>query len=585
MMLATNRGNERARRNELVEENVQMTAHTSDGSVVSKVEEVAALLRAATAQMSFLERARAAARSGRTATPYGAGRLQIEPQQRVQVNTWDDPFSEADPSDNPNLAALFPVDLAAITDPQMQIAIAEARPAPGLYRPGTDGFRYWVAAEALARGIAFWTAILPAGTMWSSVSPLPVTLVAGRLLNAFYRRDVGLQFFHDTTANFDVRSCESPDVVCHELGHAILDALKPQLFDAALIETAAFHESFGDMSAILCALQVPQLRQLILTETGGRLNVNSRMSRLAEQLGWALRQKQRSLVDSDCLRNAANRFFYRDPNELPPKAGADLLSSESHSFSRVFTAGFLDALARMAQAEGPVHDQSLITVARNMGQLLVDAIYAAPITENYYSQVAAAMVHADVQRFGGRYQSALSSAFVERGILSVDSAMAVSMAPRLRWASLASREPDTAASVSLLVYDDAEIDEGFRMGVGETQSLPLTPMTVGGVAFEVHGPGGVSPSFVAEPHGFAAASADPQREETAALDNFVRGLIHNRRIAFGTTRPMSFLSAPDPNNATHSVTEIGGKLVLKRNFFMCGCCNRPPASSAVRSLR
>jgi hypothetical protein len=44
-------------------------------------------------------------------------------------------------------------------------------------------------------------------------------------------------------------------VVCHELGHAILDALKPQLFNVASTEAGAFHEAFGDISAILCALQ------------------------------------------------------------------------------------------------------------------------------------------------------------------------------------------------------------------------------------------------------------------------------------------------------------------------------------------
>jgi hypothetical protein len=52
--------------------------------------------------------------------------------------------------------------------------------------------------------------------------------------------------------------------VCHELGHALLDSFKPQLFDAASIEVAAFHESFGDMSAILSALQLPGVREGVL---------------------------------------------------------------------------------------------------------------------------------------------------------------------------------------------------------------------------------------------------------------------------------------------------------------------------------
>jgi len=59
----------------------------------------------------------------------------------------------------------------------------------------------------------------------------------------------------------DGLSGESPDVVCHELGHALLDSFKPQLFDAASMEVAAFHESFGDMSALLSALQLPSVRE------------------------------------------------------------------------------------------------------------------------------------------------------------------------------------------------------------------------------------------------------------------------------------------------------------------------------------
>src|SRR5262249_34933031 len=159
--------------------------------------------------------------------------------------------------------------------------------------------------------------------------------------NANYTRAFGLRFFHQKVQDFHIYTSESPDIVCHELGHAILDALRPELFNAANTETAAFHESFGDMSAILCALHVPSIRQTVLAEPGGRLNVNSRLSRVGEQLGWGIRQLSPTAVDRDCLRNAANRFFYERPDRLPASAPADLLSTEEHSFSRVFTGAFL----------------------------------------------------------------------------------------------------------------------------------------------------------------------------------------------------------------------------------------------------
>src|SRR3954447_13484965 len=352
----------------------------------------------------------------------GAGTGQPAPNLRraQQISTWgDDPFSEAVPTENPPLAAPIPVNIPTNANPLLQTHILGRQTSPGQFPPGTPDFRFLTVTEALARGINFWTPLLPPGTRWSTVNPMQVTLDAGEDLNAFFSRDdKGLFFFHQAVRNRIFFSADSSDVVTHEMGHAILDALKPQLFEAASIEVAAFHESFGDMSSILCALQLPSERQKVLAETQGNLNVNSRLSRLAEQLGWAIRQLSPTAVDRDCLRNAANRFFYRSPIQLPPQAPASQLSSEVHSFSRVFTGAFLDALAGMLKILGSATDTNLLTVSRDLGQLLIDGIHTASVTSSYYSQVAAAMIQADKTRTQGRYAAALNNAFFQRGILS-----------------------------------------------------------------------------------------------------------------------------------------------------------------------
>ena len=56
------------------------------------------------------------------------------------------------------------------------------------------------------------------------------------------------------------------------LGHAVLDALRPRLFDAQTIEAAAFHESFGDMSAPAFRVAGAFVPAGALTETGGAIN-------------------------------------------------------------------------------------------------------------------------------------------------------------------------------------------------------------------------------------------------------------------------------------------------------------------------
>src|SRR5262249_37415532 len=145
---------------------------------------------------------------------------------------------------------------------------------------------------------------------------------------------------------------------------------------------------------------------------------NSRLSRLAEQLGWGIRQATPSAVDRDALRNAANRFFYEDPSLLPPQAPANQLASEGHSFSRVFTGAFLDCLDGMLAVAGGATDANLEQVGRDMGRILVDGVRISPVSPAYFSQVAAGMVQADRVRNNGRYGAVLSGAFIERGILS-----------------------------------------------------------------------------------------------------------------------------------------------------------------------
>src|SRR5882724_10322436 len=121
----------------------------------------------------------------------------------TQINTWeDDPFSEAVPTQNPPLATPLPVTAPVNPNPLLQTHILDPQPASGQFPPGTPNFRFWMVTEALARGINFWTPLLPAGTRWSCLNPMHVTLDAGEDLNAFYSRDDdGLFFFHQAVKN------------------------------------------------------------------------------------------------------------------------------------------------------------------------------------------------------------------------------------------------------------------------------------------------------------------------------------------------------------------------------------------------
>jgi hypothetical protein len=438
--------------------------------------------------------------------------------------------------------------------------LRDKAPAPQVYQPGTISFLYYADASALRRTADFWGNIVPAGTTWQVGRVLPVSIDSGVDLNAFYTRGgggdaPGLHFFHDSVAGRVYFSGESPDVCCHEMGHAVLDALRPQLFDALTIEAAAFHESFGDMSALLSALQVPSFRQVVLSETGGAINRSSRLSRLAEQLGAAIRIGHPDAVDPDCLRNAANSFFYVDPQTLPPGAPASQLSSEPHSFSRVFTGGFLDALAGIFKLQrGGASSDGLVQATQDMAHLLVAAVLNASVVPDYYSQVAAQLVQAGEEApFNGKYRDVLKSAFVRRGILSLQAAATllggISKQTARAMSMRAARRPLTTHALPVATISGAQY--GLKRSVlkvhtaSEPKHLAVT---------------GSSPLIGAAQPRSAQGAAESYTE-----DLFQRGHVDVGKHAHpsaGLSHPYSF--------KTHRVVEEGGELMLQRLTFDCG---------------
>jgi hypothetical protein len=305
--------------------------------------------------------------------------------------------------------------------------------------PGSVGFRYWNAAAALRRGVKFWAPVISIQKWHRGDTPLAVFLDKGEELNSNYDRQ-SLNFYHRTLRtrgqpDVEVFASASPDLLCHELGHAMLDSIKPELFNTNSHEIAAFHECFGDMSAILCSLQIPSLRKSILEDTGGHLFTNSRLSRIAEQFGAALRAEEPGSAEPDCLRNAFNPFNYADPTTLQNNAPATGLSSDPHSFSRIFTGALFEAMAGMlaAVAAGNVPTpENLLKVTEDMRYIIVAGVKATGVVPNYFAQVATSMVQesASVPDASGLvpdrdYSAILRPIFVRRGIISMQTASAV----------------------------------------------------------------------------------------------------------------------------------------------------------------
>ena len=149
--------------------------------------------------------------------------------------------------------------------------------------------------------------------------------------NAFYSRDLGaLAFFYFDIAFKEgkVFTCLSHDVVAHELGHAALDGLKPLYLESFTAETGAFHESFGDLTAMFSALTLPEVVAQILKGTGGDLRQPNLASLLAEEFGYGI--------------YGPGHFFLRSAGD--PVKLSTLKSFEVHDYSVLLTATMYDIL-------------------------------------------------------------------------------------------------------------------------------------------------------------------------------------------------------------------------------------------------
>jgi hypothetical protein len=292
---------------------------------------------------------------------------------------------------------------------------------------------------------------------------------------------------------------------------------------------------------------------------------------VAEQLGYAIRQRSPDAVDRDSLRNAANSFVYVDPLTLPPSGPAASLSRAPHNFSRVFTGAFLEALGGMVVAlSDPPRADDVLEASRDMGRLLAEAVVNAPIRTRFFQAVAEQLVLADGSLFDGRYAQALTTALVRRGLLPIRSlaAPAVASAPTpsaaaaaaARFSAMAAGGADAAGKV------EAHAAQPVRIAFdGAAVGLPVTTLYVEAPA--VDDGGVVSPRM-----GIAAreASGPARYSEVQAFveDLVVRGRV-NVETQVGRRKPL--ISALVRRRLTHQLIRVKDGMELRRLTFECRC--------------
>lgn len=301
------------------------------------------------------------------------------------------------------------------------------RPEQGAFVYSPEDRRHYAANAfaAASRALTIFEEAWGKPIAWATGRPqLEVTADQGKALNAHYSRwDHGIFFFHDVDAQTGdtVYTAGSGEVVAHEIAHAILDGLRPAYFSAWSPDAAAFHESFGDILAMLVSLHDDRVLDRVVEQTGGDLSRPNLAAAMGEQLGRALNhQSGHNLTGGDYTRNAIHNLVWQDPVSLPDSAPADQLSSEHHSFSRVFTGAFYDLLTgicQQKQGEGQDPRAALASTAREGVAMLARMLAASPEGDFTFKDMAAALLQSEREHHQGRYSAQILQAFRARKIL------------------------------------------------------------------------------------------------------------------------------------------------------------------------
>lgn len=175
---------------------------------------------------------------------------------------------------------------------------------------------------------------------WRTQGPLLIRPHAFEGANAYYdpgSPSLNFGYFNSPFVRTPVWVCLAHDVVAHELGHAILDNLRPLFLYSGNIDVGALHESFGDLNAMFSAFEHPAVVAELYKETNGDMFSPNLISGLAEQFGVGVFGTGVPYLRSALL----------GPNYNPSGP------SEPHERSTIWTAAMYEILALLVQTEKP----------------------------------------------------------------------------------------------------------------------------------------------------------------------------------------------------------------------------------------
>ncbi|MEO0338277.1 MAG: hypothetical protein AAF242_03595 [Bacteroidota bacterium] len=233
-----------------------------------------------------------------------------------------------------------------------------------------------------------------------------------------------------------VFTCLSPDIIAHEMTHAILDSIHPLFLENTNVDVAAFHEGFADVVALLQRFATIDLIKHQLERSRGRLDRETVFGSLAKQLGTAIGPGNNALREAIGYKDENGIWVEREPNVSEFRKTSNAHKRGSYLVSAIFDA-FVDLyhfkcrnLFRIAgiseDFRGDLSTEMVLQlaqiaseVAQNLLQICIQALDYVPPFDITFGDYLRALVTADIEmapsdEYG--YRISLIQAFRNWGI-------------------------------------------------------------------------------------------------------------------------------------------------------------------------
>lgn len=468
-------------------------------------------------------------------------------------------------------------------------------PPPAIYATDTVNFVAWQAREGALRALITFEKIAGPLVGWTGKAAkkkLKLHPDLGEDLNAYYDQD-SVSFFEYKIGRKIVYSGASTDVVAHEVGHAILDSLRPDLWNVNMMEVAAFHEGFGDCIAVMTALADRSTRIAVLKKNA-KLSKGNFAEATAEQLSWAIGRVAGPNHNAAKPRRALNTFKWAFPSSLPMNGKPGVLINEIHSFGQLTSGCYYELIGEIFRA-GRGGQARLWKACQKATQLLALAVKSAPVKPRFLEAVGRAMILADRQLGtgpdgAGKNEAHIRRAFDRHGITL---GVAGFLAPRAALAGRTGARPaalSTPAKSTLRSILDAGANvrlETRPVALGRPDITEVTgyrAVDLSGLSERLRNVKAYTPQVAIVGRAAGATAVLGSVESGASVDeevrDFVATLIQRKLIDF---EPPSRKSAKrrKPRKAagfvasskrpTHAVRRRGKEVVLERLRFGCLC--------------